>query len=306
MIPSAKIDNCSRAPPEKRLKRLSRPPELSTTRRIATRSPPGVVTKIPSRYTPRIARVKRSRLRSSGIRNMLAMPLVTMLKSFAARGGSLPLRLRLLGLLLRLGSLLCLRGLLCLGSLIRLRSLLCLLRLLGLGRPRRPGSELGRPRRLLRRPGLLAHRLRPSEELNASARLLDGRASAGGDAVRLHGVRALELALPQHHEPVALAFREARPLERGEIDHRARRQLLQAPDLHLLQLPPEDAVEAELRQAALERHLAALEPLEMHVTGARLLALGAAAGGLAEAAGLAATDALALAAGALRPLQLAE
>jgi hypothetical protein len=56
----------------------------------------------------------------------------------------------------------------------------------------------------------------------------------------------------------------------------------------------------------MERHLAALEPLEMHVTAARLLALGAAAGGLAEAAGLAATDALALAAGALRPLQLAE
>ena len=49
MMPSAKMESCSSAPPEKRLKRPSRPPELATTRRIATRSTPGVVTKMPSR-----------------------------------------------------------------------------------------------------------------------------------------------------------------------------------------------------------------------------------------------------------------
>jgi len=49
MIPSAKMESCSSAPPEKRLNSPSRPPALCTTRRIAIRSTPGVVTKIPRR-----------------------------------------------------------------------------------------------------------------------------------------------------------------------------------------------------------------------------------------------------------------
>ena len=48
MMPSAKIESCSSAPPEKKLRRPSRLP-CETTRRMAIRSTPGVVTKMPSR-----------------------------------------------------------------------------------------------------------------------------------------------------------------------------------------------------------------------------------------------------------------
>ena len=49
MMPSAKIESCSRAPPENRLKRPSRPPCDATTLRMARRSTPGVLTNTPSR-----------------------------------------------------------------------------------------------------------------------------------------------------------------------------------------------------------------------------------------------------------------
>ncbi len=49
MMPSAKIESCSKAPPEKRLSRPSRLPCCATTSRMTPRSTPGVVTKMPSR-----------------------------------------------------------------------------------------------------------------------------------------------------------------------------------------------------------------------------------------------------------------
>ena len=49
MMPSAKMESCSSAPPEKRLKSPSRPPWEATTLRMATRSTPGVLTKTPRR-----------------------------------------------------------------------------------------------------------------------------------------------------------------------------------------------------------------------------------------------------------------
>src|SRR3982751_2345368 len=69
MIPSAKMESCSRAPPVKRLKRLRKPPLDSMAFFITTRFTPGAVTKTPTRYTARQKRVKRSRLRSSWILN---------------------------------------------------------------------------------------------------------------------------------------------------------------------------------------------------------------------------------------------
>src|SRR3546814_4037946 len=57
---------------------------------------------------------------------------------------------------------------------------------------------------------------------------------------------------------------------------------LQAADVHHLEIAREDVVEAALRQAPVQRHLAALEALDVHA-GARLLALVAVARGLALA-----------------------
>jgi hypothetical protein len=49
MMPSAKIESCSSAPPLNRLKSDSRPPVSLRTLFIASRSTPGVVTKMPKR-----------------------------------------------------------------------------------------------------------------------------------------------------------------------------------------------------------------------------------------------------------------
>jgi len=50
MMLRAKIDACSSAPPENRLNMLKKPPDCPATYlRMAARSTPGVVTKIPIR-----------------------------------------------------------------------------------------------------------------------------------------------------------------------------------------------------------------------------------------------------------------
>src|SRR5512133_2591760 len=59
-------------------------------------------------------------------------------------------------------------------------------------------------------------------------------------------------------------------------------RLLDAVEVDLGEVEPEDIVEAALRQAPMDRHLAALEALDAHA-GARGLALAAATGGLALA-----------------------
>ncbi len=49
MMPSAKMESCSRAPPVKRLKRFRNPPLVSMAFFITTRLTPGRVTKTPIR-----------------------------------------------------------------------------------------------------------------------------------------------------------------------------------------------------------------------------------------------------------------
>src|SRR5262249_54878577 len=66
---------------------------------------------------------------------------------------------------------------------------------------------------------------------------------------------------------------------------------LQAAQIDDLELAPEQVLEAALGQAAVQRHLAALEALDGDA-GARLLALDAAARGLAQAGADAAAQAL--------------
>src|SRR5208282_6532893 len=75
-------------------------------------------------------------------------------------------------------------------------------------------------------------------------------------------------------------------------------RLLQAPEIDLVEPARERRIfEPALGQAAMQRHLAALKPLDAHA-GARGLALTAAAAGLALAGTDAAADALAGLAGA--------
>ena len=93
---------------------------------------------------------------------------------------------------------------------------------------------------------------------------------------------------------VGRAAGQARALQGLEIDDAAGRQAREVGHLDLLELEPEGVGEPELREAALQRHLPALEALEVHVARAGLLALGAAARRLALPGGLAATDALLL------------
>src|SRR6185503_15480222 len=92
----------------------------------------------------------------------------------------------------------------------------------------------------------------------------------------------------------ARAFRLHEPglLQAVEVDGLARdaREVARA---HFRGLHDEDGEEAALRQAPLQRHLAALEADLVVAAGARALALVAAPRGLAEARAAAAPDALA-------------
>jgi hypothetical protein len=70
-MPSANTDSCSSAPPENRLNKPRNEPDcVVMILRMTLRSTPGVVMKIPTRYTANIPSVYRSRFRSSGILNM--------------------------------------------------------------------------------------------------------------------------------------------------------------------------------------------------------------------------------------------
>ena len=72
-------------------------------------------------------------------------------------------------------------------------------------------------------------------------------------------------------------------LQRGEIDRVALELVADRRQPHLGRVALGERDEAALRQAPLQRHLAALEADLVVAAGARLLALVAAAGGLAEA-----------------------
>src|SRR3954467_5268407 len=243
MMPSAKIDSCSSAPPVKRLKRLRKPPDASMAFFITTRFRPGAVTNTPPRSTARQNRVKSSRLRSSAI--LKRFP-----KAFA-KDTTAPCQGQL-------NSGLGLGGLLFYG--------LALLRR-GLGRD--------------------------DDLLHLAAGLLDLLAGGGGELVRLHRHGLGQLAVAQDLEAVLahldgagrnqlvqVHFRHAERLEIAHVDQRG--------------LHPERVGDPALGDPPLDGHLPTLEADEVHVAGAGLLPLAAAAGGLAGAAGLAAPHPLLL------------
>src|SRR5712664_1171331 len=156
-------------------------------------------------------------------------------------------------------------------------------------------SSAERPRRrtmtqMLRRLAFFLFRRR--EDLHRAAGLLDGSDSGLRRAVNLDVHLRLDLAAAKQPHAILGAAQHARLHQRlgvdgaAGIEHLGVDRLLDAVEIDLDEIEPEDVVEAALGQAAMQRHLAAFKALDAHA-GARGLALAAAAGGLA----LARTDA---------------
>ena len=148
-----------------------------------------------------------------------------------------------------------------------------------------------RPRVLLYGRGRLA-----GEELHGAACAFD----RGDRRLRrrrdLEGELGLQFALAENLDAVARLRDDARRKQRVERHRRLGVELagvdrlLNAAEIDLIVVDRERIVEAALGQAAMQRHLAALEALDRDA-GARLLTLDAAAAGLALAGADAAADA---------------
>src|SRR5688572_18707475 len=148
---------------------------------------------------------------------------------------------------------------------------------------------------------------RPSGRLalfDLAAGLLDGRARALGrdDRGTLQRHLALDLAREDHLRALGLARHDARLEQRGEVDQLGL-HLVEVRQRHFGARPAHRRAEAHLRQAALQRHLAAFEADLVVAALAGLLALAALAAGLALAGRGAAPDAQALALAARARLQ---
>src|SRR5215471_8804124 len=135
------------------------------------------------------------------------------------------------------------------------------------------------------------------EDLDRAAGLLDRRHRRLRGAIDLEIQLGLDLARAEQPHAVLGAAQHARPDQRGDVDRVLRVELagidrgLNAAEIHLVELLGEDVGEAALRQAAMQRHLTALEALDAHAR-ARGLALAAAAASLARARADAAPDAV--------------
>src|SRR6185312_1977754 len=123
---------------------------------------------------------------------------------------------------------------------------------------------------------------------------LHRRGRCGGE---LDGQLRLELAMAEEAgRRYGIAHQPGRMQRRGgdggaRIEPAAVDRRLDAADIDDLVFDAEQVLEAALGQAAMQRHLAALEALDAHA-GARLLAFDAAAGGLVEARADAAAEPL--------------
>src|SRR5436309_3777246 len=119
--------------------------------------------------------------------------------------------------------------------------------------------------------------------------LLPGRR---GELRRVHGELLGELAVAEDFDAVVLALDQAGLAQRRLVDGRAVVETLEVRDVHHGVLLLEDVGEAALREAAVQRHLAAFESAHAREAGARLLPLFAGAGGLAVARSRTAAHAL--------------
>src|ERR1039458_111397 len=115
--------------------------------------------------------------------------------------------------------------------------------------------------------------------------LLDGFLRGLRELVRVNGNRSSQLAVVEHLDQAALLAQQAKRDDRveGELGLRSSRQnLSDAIKSEHRVLDAEDVVEAALGQAAVQRHLAALEAAHQRRAGARALPLVAAGGCLAH------------------------
>src|SRR3954451_19368601 len=134
------------------------------------------------------------------------------------------------------------------------------------------------------------------DQLDRAAGFLDRLARALRHAGDLEVELGLQFALAEQADAVLAAPREPRALERSvveralDIELAGVDRLLDRADVHFGIIAREDVVEAALRQPHVERHLAAFEAGDRHAR-ARLGALLAAPGGLAETRTDAAPDA---------------
>src|SRR4029079_8765455 len=125
------------------------------------------------------------------------------------------------------------------------------------------------------------------DQLDRPTGLLDRLARALRHAGDLEVEPGLQFALAEQADAVLAAARQARGLQRVVVERTLDVELagidrfLGRADVHLGIVAGEDVVEAALRQPHVERHLPAFEAVDRHAR-ARLGALLAAPGGLAE------------------------
>src|SRR3972149_5823843 len=145
---------------------------------------------------------------------------------------------------------------------------------------------------------------RLGDQLCAAPGTFDLRARRSRERVRADDERLAELAAGQPLDRFSLAHQAMRE-HRRRVDLAAVEDLTERLDVHGRVLDPVGILEAlELRHAALQRHLAALETQLGLV--ASLVPLGATAGGLALAGGLSSADAPAAALRALGGPEMVE
>src|SRR5678815_4287667 len=157
--------------------------------------------------------------------------------------------------------------------------------------------------RLRRRLGLVGHQ---RDEGDRPAGRLDHRLCLLAHPVHVNGDLPAELALAEQLHPGPAALHQAGLPERGLVHRGAGVERLEVAHVHHRERLAVRRVEAELWEAPLKRALSALEALEPHVAGARLLALAAAAGGLAQPGALTSAHALLPVPAVLRPPQSGE
>jgi hypothetical protein len=134
-----------------------------------------------------------------------------------------------------------------------------------------------------------------TSSLLPEAGLLDGLLRCLGELVRVNGNRPAQLAVVEHLDQSALLAQQAErnDLVEGELGARSSRQNLGDPvQAEHRVLHAEDVGEATLGQAAVQRHLTALEAAHQRRSGARALSLVAPGGCLAHARPHAAADTL--------------
>src|SRR3954447_21388389 len=137
------------------------------------------------------------------------------------------------------------------------------------------------------------------QDLHGAAGLLDRRDRGLGGAVHLDRELGLEFAAAEQPQAVLGATDHAGLHQRFDgdgfldVDQLGVDRFLKPVEIDLGEVEPEDVVEAALRQAPMQRHLAALEALDAHAR-TRGLALAAAARSLALARTDATADAHAL------------